>query len=228
MRIVTMFRVIAAIGMVHFLAACTPQAMLVSALIPDGAAATLLSHLQSEQEGNRKLVASLAEKKDWDGLTKLAEENLKQDRRIASWWFVAGYAHAQAGRHEKAAECFNEMAQLSPDDIEAWELLAQEYLAAGQPKRAVQTLNNALRVRDSSPTTWVLLGQGYENLARSDLAVDAYRTAIKLDGELAQAWLGYGRTSARLNRRTDYEQAVKTLEKLNPPMAKQLAEMRPR
>ena len=226
-KIATMLRVAAAAGMLHALAACTPQAMLASALLPDGAASALLSHLQSEPEGNRKIVASMEAKKDWDGLVKLAEENLKQDRRVASWWFVAGYSHAQAGRHQQAAECFKEMAELSPDDIEGWELFAQELLASGQAKRAVQTLTNALRVRDNSPPTWLLLGRGYEDLARSDLAFNAYRTAIKLDGELAQAWLGYGRTSARLNRRADYEQAIKALEKLDPPLAKQLAEMRP-
>lgn len=226
-KIVTMLRVAAAAGMFYVLAGCTPQAMLASALIPDGAASALLSHLQGEPEGNRKIVASLAAKKDWDGLTKLAEENLKQDARVAGWWFVAGYAHSQAGRHQKAAECFKEMAELSPDEIEGWELFAQELLASGQSKRAVQTLTNALRVRDNSPPTWLLLGQGYEDLARSDLANNAYRTAIKLDGQLAQAWLGYGRTSARLNRNADYEQAIKALEKLDPPLAKQLAEMRP-
>jgi len=228
MRVMTSLRVLVMASMLAALAGCTPQAALLSQLIPEGTTSILLSHLQSEEEGNRKLVAALEAKKDWDGLVKLAEQNLARERRVAGWWFVAGYAHAQAGRHMRAAECFSEMAQLSPDDIEAWELLAQEYLASGQPKRAVQTLNNALRVRDNSPPTWMLLGQGYEDLSRSDLAADAYRTALKLDNELAQAWLGYGRASVRLNRRADFEQAVSTLEKLNPRLAKQLAEMRPR
>ena len=227
MRVMTSLRVLVMASMLAALAGCTPQAALLSSLIPDGTTSILLSHLQSEEEGNRKLVTALEAKKDWDGLVTLAEQNLARERRVAGWWFVAGYAHSQAGRHQRAAECFHEMAQLSPDDIEAWELLAQEYLASGQPKRAVQTLNNALRVRDNSPATWILLGQGYEDLARSDLALDAYRAALKLDRELAQAWLGYGRASARLDRRADYEQAVKTLEKLDPPLAKQLAEMRP-
>lgn len=226
-RFAMRLRLLGAAGMLAALLGCTPQQALLSSIIPDGTTSVLLSHLQSEEEGNRKQVAALEARKDWDGLVKLAEQNLAREPRIAGWWFTAGYAHSQAGRHQRAAECFREMANLSPDDIEGWELLAQEYLASGQPRQAVQILTNALRVRDNSPPTWLLLGQGYEDLARPDLAVGAYRSAIKLDNQLAQAWLGLGRSSARLNRRSDYDQALKTLEKLDPALAKQLAEVRP-
>jgi tetratricopeptide (TPR) repeat protein len=209
------------------LAGCTPQAMLWSSLIPDGTTSILLSHLQQEEEGNRKRVAELESRKDWDGLVKLAEENLAKDRKSSGWWLVAGYSHSRAGRHQRAIECYRELADLAPDDMVGWELLAQSYLAAGQPQRAVQTLNNALRVRDDAPTTWLLLGQGYDDLSRPDLAVGAYRTAVKLNNELAQGWFGLGRAYALLNRRTEFEQALKTLEKLSPPLAQQLAAMRP-
>jgi tetratricopeptide (TPR) repeat protein len=227
MRIMMIRRVVMAASLLWTIAGCTPQQALLSSLIPDGTTSVLLSHLQSEPDANRKQVVAMEARKDWEGLIKLAEQNLARERRIAGWWFVAGYANAQAGHHLKAIECFNELALLAPDDIEGWELLAQEYLAAGQPQRAVQTLGNALRVRDDSPTTWVLLGQGYEDLTRPDLAVGAYRSALKLNGQIARAWLGLGRASARLNRQPDYEQALKALEKLDPAMAKQLAEMRP-
>lgn len=227
MSVMTGLRVLVVAWMLAALAGCTPQQQLLSALLPDGTVSVLLSHLQPEDEANRRQVVALEGRKDWDGLVKLAEENLARDRRIAGWWFVAGYAHSQAGRHLKAAECFNELALLAPDDIDGWEMLAQELLASGQPQRAVQTLNNALRIRDNSPMTWMLLGRGYEDLTRPDLAVGAYRSAIKLDKQFARAWLGLGRASLRINRRADYEQALQALEKLDPRLAKQLAEMRP-
>lgn len=227
MRVMVALRVMAAAWMLAALAGCTPQQALLSSLLPDGTTSVLLSHFQAEEEGNRKQVAALEGRKDWDGLVKLAEENLKTDRRIASWWFVEGYAHAQAGRHLKAAESFNELALLEPNDIENWEMLSRELLASGQSQKAVQTLNNALRMRDDSPTAWLLLGQGYEDLARPDLATGAYRAAIKLDANLAQAWFGLGRASVRLDRRADFEQALKTLQKLKSPLAQQLAGMGP-
>ena len=209
------------------LAGCTPQGMLLSSLIPDGTTSMLLSHLQSEEEGNRKRVAELEARRDWDGLVKLAEEGLAKDRRNAGWWLVAGYAHSQAGRHQRAIECYREMAELSPDDMVGWELLAQSYRAAGQPQRAVQTLNNALRVREDVPPIWLVLGYSYDDLGRPDLAVGAYRAAVKLDNEFALAWFGLGRACARLNRRAEFEQAFSALERLNPPLAKELAATRP-
>ena len=209
------------------LAGCTPQAMLWSSLIPDGTASMLLSHLQQEEEGNRKRVAEMESRKDWDGLVKLAEESLAKDKKNTGWWFVAGYSHSQAGRHQRAIECFREMAELSPDDMVGWELLAKSYRAAGQPQRAVQTLNNALRIRDNVAPIWLLLGNSYDDLGRPDLAVGAYRTAVKLDNEFAPAWFGLGQAYARLNRRTEFEQALKALERLSPPLAKELAAMRP-
>lgn len=209
------------------LAGCSPKMMLINSLIPDGTASILLSHLQSEEEGNRKRVAEMEARKDWDGLVKLAEENLAKDKKNTGWWLVAGYSHSQAGRHQRAIECYREMAQLAPDEMVGWELLAESYRAAGQPRGAVQTLQNALRIRDDVPTVWLRLGQSYDDLGRSDLAIGAYRSAVKLDRELAQAWFGLGRAAARLNRRPDYEQSLQVLERLNPPLAKELAAIRP-
>ena len=209
------------------LTGCGPKAMLINALIPDGTASILLSHLQAEEEGNRKRVAEMEARKDWDGLVKLAEENLAKDKKNTGWWLVAGYSHSQAGRHQRAIECYREMAQLAPDEMIGWELLAESYRAAGQPRGAVQTLQNALRIRDDVPTVWLRLGQSYDDLGRSDLAFGAYRSAVKLDRELAQAWFGLGRAAARLNRRPDYEQSLQVLERINPPLAKELAAIRP-
>lgn len=218
----------AAFGLILLvLTGCSPHQALLSSLIPDGTTSILLSHLQQEEEGNRKRVADLESRKDWDGLVKLAADNLATDKKNTGWWLVAGYSHSQAGRHQRAIECYREMAELAPDDMTAWELLAQSYRAAGQPQRAVQTLNNAMRIRDNVPEIWMVLGQSYDDLGRVDLAVGAYRAAVKLNNEFALAWLGLGRAYARLGRRAEYEQAVRALEGLNSPLAKELAAMRP-
>ena len=209
------------------LAGCTPQAALLSSLIPDGTTSILLSHLKGTEESNQKRVLELESRKDWDGLVKLAEENLAKDRRNIAWWMVAGLAHTQAGRHQRATECYREVVELAPDEMDGWELLAQSYRAAGQPQQAVRTVNNALRVKDNVPPgLWLVLGQSYDDLARADLAFGAYRTAVKLDKGLAQAWFGLGRASARLNRRPEFEESVKVLELLKSPLAQELAAMR--
>ena len=208
-------------------AGCTPQAMLASALVPEGTASILLSHLQNEEEGNRKLVAELESRKDWDGLARLAEENLKKDKNNLGWWMVSGYAHSQAGRHERAAVSYGEMVRLSPDDLLGWELLAQSYRAMGQSQRAVQTLNNALRVRTDAPAILLLLGQSHEDLRQDDQAVVAYRQLVKAEPGLAAGWLGYGRAHARLGRVAGYNEAMRELTRLGSPLAAELAKYKP-
>lgn len=209
------------------LSACTPPTAALFSLLPDGTTSILLSHFQGMDESNQKRVAELEARKDWEGLTKLAEENLARDRNSSDWWIVAGYAYSQAGRHPRAIECYSEVVRLAPDDMLGWTLLAQSYRDAKQPLRAVQTLNNAHRVRQGTAETWFLLGESYSDLDRDLLAASAYREAVQRNGDFAQAWFGLGRAYARLGRRTEFEQALKRLEPLNAPLAKELAEMRP-
>lgn len=218
------------LAMASMLAACvgcTPQAMLASALLPEGTTSVLLSHLQGEPDGNRKRILELEARKDWNGIAKFAEDNLVKDKNNASWWFVAGYAHAEAGRRQRAIECYTEMVRLSPDDAAGYVVLAQAYREDKQPLRAIQTLSNAHAMRGGTASTYFLLGESYADLDRDLPASAAYREATRLDGEFAQAWFGFGRTSARLGRAADYEAALKVLQKLHPAMGKELAELRP-
>jgi tetratricopeptide (TPR) repeat protein len=189
------------------LSACTPQAALLMSAIPDGALSTLLGNLQGMEDANRKRVAELEARKDWDGLVKLAEENLAKDRNNADWWTVAGYAHSQAGRHALAAQSYSEVVRLVPDEMLGWSLLAQAYRDARQPARAVQTLNNAHLVRQGTAESWFLLGESYADLDRDLPAASAYREALERDRTLARAWFGMGRAYARLGRRAEFELA---------------------
>jgi predicted Zn-dependent protease len=209
------------------LAGCTPQAALLMSALPEGTASILLSHFQGEEDGNRRRIAEFEARKDWDGLARFAEANLEKDRNNASWWFVAGYAHSQGGRQQRAADCYGEMVRLAPDDAFGWTLLAQAYRDTRQSTRAVQALNNAHLIRKGTPATYFLLGESYSDLDRDLPAAAAYREAVQLDSQFAKAWFGLGRTSARLGRPADYDLALKTLTGLDPALAKALAELRP-
>jgi tetratricopeptide (TPR) repeat protein len=206
---------------------CTPQQWLLASVVPDGTTSILLSHFEQEADGNRQRIAELEAKKDWDGLAQFAEANLKQDKNNANWWFVAGYAHSEAGRPQRAIECYGEMVRLAPDDMEGWSLLAKSYRDTRQPLRAVNALNNAHLVRKGTAETYFLLGESYSDLDRDLPAAAAYREAVQLDTQLSRAWFGLGRASARLGRADDFDAALKSLNGLDPALAKELAELRP-
>jgi tetratricopeptide (TPR) repeat protein len=218
--------VICELAIVAF-AGCSPPQQLLMSLIPDGTFPILLSHLEKTDDTNRRLVAELDARGDWNGLVQLAEKNLAHDRSNSDWWMVKGYAYSQLGQHEQAADCYREMVRLEPDDMLGWNLVAQSERAARQPQRAIQTLNNALLIRNDSSATWFLLGESYSDLGRDQLAAQAYRQAVRLNREFSQAWYGLGRSYARQGRQADFEQIVQTLARLDPPLAQQLAKERP-
>jgi tetratricopeptide (TPR) repeat protein len=209
------------------LSACTPQTAAIMSLLPDGTLSTVLGNLERVEDQNRKRVIELEARKDWDGLARLAEENLAKDRNNTDWWIVAGYAHAQAGRHARAIGCYTEVVRLMPDDMLGWSLLAQAYRDAKQPARAVHTLDNALRVRTDSAETWFLLGESYSDLDRDAPAAKAYYEAVRINNRFAQAWFGLGRAYARLGRRAEFEEVLVVLTELDGARAKELAALRP-
>lgn len=196
-------------------------------LLPEGTFPILLSHLEKTEDSNRRRIAELDARGDWTGLARFADENLARDRSNTDWWLVKGYAYSRLERHERAAECYSEMVRLAPDNMLGWNLLAQTQRAMRQPQRAVQTLDNALLVRRDMPATWFLLGESYTDLGRYSPAAQAYRQALQLNREFTQAWYGLGRAYARQGRQADAEEIVRALERLDPVLARQLANESP-
>jgi tetratricopeptide (TPR) repeat protein len=204
------------------LSACTPQAALIAALIPQGTFNVLLGNLERVSDENRRRVAELEQRGDWKGLASLADRNLRDDSSNADWWLIAGYARSQLQEHKAAAEAYAHVLRLEPDNPSGWQLLAQSYRAAGDSARAVNLLENALLALRDSALTHYLLGESYADLQRHDEAAAAYRAAVKLDERLPAAWFGLAKAYGRLGRVTEAREAEVRLEKLDPKLAQRL------
>lgn len=203
-------------------AGCTPQQMLLNALIPDGTTSMLLSHLQGVEDGNRRRVIDMEQKGDWSGLARFADTNIASDPFSPEWRMIGGYAQLQLHDYPKAMAYFGEMIRLAPDDAAGYHFLAETQRAAGQPQRAVTTLERALLVVRESPLTHQLLGEAYSDLGRYRPAADSYNRALALDPVMADAWFGAGRASLQLGRTADARDAVTELERLRSPYAAEL------
>jgi tetratricopeptide (TPR) repeat protein len=213
------------LAVVLLCAACTPQQMLLNALIPDGTASVLLGNLQGVQDANRQRIAEMEKRGDWAGLAKFAEENIAKDPFSAEWRLIGGYAYLQLPDYPKAISQFSELVRLAPDDATGYHFLAEAQRAAGQPERAVTTLERALLVVRESPLTYHLLGEANTDLARYVPASAAYRRALAIDPAFAEAWFGLGRASVRLARGADAREALQALEQLRSPRAAELRAM---
>lgn len=205
-----------------FCLGCTPQQMLVQALIPDGTASMLLSHLQGVEDGNRRRISDMEQKGDWAGLTRFADANIISDPFSPEWRMIGGYAQLQLRDYSRAMTYFSEMIRLAPDDATGYHFLAETQRAAGQPQRAVATLERALLVVRESPLTHQLLGEAYSDLGRYRPAAESYHRALALDPMLVDAWFGMGRASLQLGRAADARDALTELERLRSPRATEL------
>lgn len=211
------------VGVVAVLcAACTPQQVLLNALIPDGTTSMLLSHLQTVEDGNRRRVIDMEQKGDWVGLSRFADTNIAADPFSAEWRMIGGYAQLQLRDYSRAMAYFSEMIRLAPDDASGYHFLAETQRAAGQPQRAVTTLERALLVVRESPLTHQLLGEAYSDLGRFRPAADSYNRALALDPMRVDAWFGVGRASLQLGRAADARDALSELERLRSPRAAEL------
>lgn len=210
---------------IMIISACTPQQMLLSALIPDGTTSMLLSHLQSVESGNRQRIVELEQQGDWPGLAKFADDNIAKDPFSAEWRLIGGYAQSQQGHHARAAEYFGEMVRLSPDDVTGYHFLAEAQRANGQSQRAVTTLERALLVVRESALTHRLLGDSYSDLARYRPAAESYRRALAIDPMLAEAWYGLGRAAQRMGRTAEVQEALRALEQMRSPQAVSLRKL---
>jgi tetratricopeptide (TPR) repeat protein len=207
---------------VHMLSACTPQAALIAALLPQGTINLMLGNLERVSDENRKRVAELEERGDWQGLANFAERNLAIDGSNADWWLISGYARSQLRDHAAAAKAYQEVLRLEPDSPAGWHLLAQTHRAAGDAKHAVNVLERALLALRDSPLTYYLLGESYSDLAHYEEAAGAYRSAVKIEERFPAAWFGLAKSYERLGRTTEARAAQAQLEKLDPKLAQRL------
>jgi tetratricopeptide (TPR) repeat protein len=134
-------------------------------------------------------------------------------------------AYANLKQYERAVDQFQHAVRLSPDDITAWNLLAQSYRAMGQPERAIRTLDNALRIDQDSPVTYYLIGASFSDLKKPDRAVAFYEQALQRNPRFTEALYGAGVAYAQLGRRSELEYTVQRLRPVNAALADQLAKV---
>lgn len=215
-------RIIVALALAVLTSACTPKVALLTALLPRNTVNIMLGNLERVPDENRGRVAELQQAGRWSELATFAEAELAKNRANADWWLIAGYANSQMLQHRRAAEAYNEVVRLEPDNGAGWHLLAQSYRAAGEPARAVRVLENARYALRDSPLTPYLLGESYTDLGRHELAVPAYREALKIDERFPAAWFALGMSYARLGRPNEAREAELRLDKLDPALAQRL------
>lgn len=148
---------------------------------------------------------------------RICRSVLSRDPKNAEALRIVGALEIHRGNHKKAAETFQEVLKLDPNNQSALSWLGWLNLAYfGEPAKAVAYLK---RVREIEPTYAPYnsnLGIAYAYLKNYPEAISAFRRAIRLNPEDDLSWINIGYSYERLVK---YDSAVanySTALKKNP------------
>ncbi len=126
---------------------------------------------------------------------------------------------ARAGRFEEAARLFGEAASREPTLFEAFEGLAESYLALGMPGPAEKAFLRAIEVSGGDAGAAVKLGELLLNTNRPVQAIQAFRTSLALDSSSLPAWVGFIRASRAAGKGSEAESYLRHVERNDPVLA---------
>jgi len=104
------------------------------------------------------------------------------------------------GQYEKAAEQFQQAAQLEPTNDRAYRNLADAYQHLNQPDKAEETYKRAIAVRPQYWRGYSFLGAFYGAQAEYDKSAAMWRRATELDPDSYTAFNGLGATLLYLGK----------------------------
>lgn len=213
------------------LAACISLSGCASAPATAPARATTLADLilmptiarRGDNFADREQIAALDRKGDWAGLLHFALERQKRAPDEPDWLVIAGYAWLRQGEYENAIASLSRVTRVSPEDVDAWILFGETQRLAKQPGPATQTLERASAIGRTSFALFFVLGEAYRDSGRLDRAIDAYREAVRIEPDFAPAWYELGVAQLRLNDPQAARVVSGQLERLDPELARDLA-----
>jgi tetratricopeptide (TPR) repeat protein len=100
---------------------------------------------------------------------------------------LLGLAEFAAGNLEKAEVSFRKGIALDPNDLLAYQRLAQFLAQTGRVREVVTTYEKALGANPSSARLNLVVGVLHERMEHQELAMKHYEAAIRLDPDLAAA-----------------------------------------
>jgi len=115
-------------------------------------------------------------------------ESLKQ----ASQYYQSGVAFQQQGRFDEAVSCFQQAAQLNPNDANIYVWLGILFQDRGRSDEAISYYRKALELKPDYAEVYNNIGNVYKDQGRFDEAVSYYRKALAQKPELAEAYGSIG------------------------------------
>src|SRR5687768_254793 len=114
-----------------------------------------------------------------DQATALWRKSLKLDPGFAEALFGLGLVALDTDRHQEAAERFEDVARMAPEDPRAPVLFAKSLLLAGRTEDAIVVLEQHLSTQRTSAEAYEMVGQAYLQAQDFRRAADAFELAVQ-------------------------------------------------
>jgi len=136
---------------------------------------------------DKREVADLHKKADWNGLRDLAQKKIDSDATNADWWIQKGFANLRLLNYGEAAKSYSEAVRLQPSSYIAINDLGVVYQNQGKYKEALDQYQSALKVKPDFPLAMQNSARMQYRLGRPDLAWDMYQSLLQSEPARAKA-----------------------------------------
>ena len=138
-------------------------------------------------------------------------------RPAAEGHFQKGNEYYEAMQFAKAAEEYEKVLELEPDNVDVMSNLGATYYRLGRLDEAIEVYTNAIDIAPEDADIRSNLAAAYVQKQGPeggtdylDMALEQYLKAIELQPDLAEAYYGVGTVYAMLNR---IDEAIQAFEK---------------
>jgi hypothetical protein len=129
---------------------------------------------------------ALQTRKDWNGLTSLAERWTKASPHYSLAWFTLGEAYANRGQYAQAIDACRQVLRINPQDENAWYFLGLVYFLADRNAQAIDAFRQALRFNPQDADAWYRLGLLYNQTGQKDQSITVYQHLKTVSPTLAK------------------------------------------
>jgi tetratricopeptide (TPR) repeat protein len=133
-----------------------------------------------------------------DQAVALWRKGLELDPNFAEAYFGLGLVAIDRGEHQEAAERFEDVARLNPEDPRVPVLLGKSLLYAGRAEDAILVLEQHITTQQTTAEAWEMLGQANLQLQRFDRAARCFEVAVAARPAMQDAVYGLSRAYAGL------------------------------
>lgn len=181
---------------------------------------------RADSDDIRRQIAQFELKGDWQALSELAAGLIALEPSNSDWLVILGYARLHAEDYGKAIEVLRQVADRTPEDVDASNLQGEALRLSGQADSAIRVLERSVFSHPNSVAGWFLLGEAYRDTQRLERARHAYSEAVRLQPEYGLGWYGMAAVLGRIGPKDEYEDALKKLQSLSPALYQQHLKLR--